>query len=92
MARGECQSTTSRPRCGEREGPIAKQWEGEGHPCDLFSAPACECDPFRGWWTASRLTLWATKSPGAPHPPNAGASGPSLSPLARGEVYAREMV
>jgi len=20
------------PRIGEREGPIAKQWEGEGHP------------------------------------------------------------
>jgi len=32
---------------------------------------------------------FCTEEPSAPHPPNAHALGPSLSPLSRGEVYAR---
>src|SRR5207302_9658748 len=80
---------TSRPRSGEREGPIAKQWEGEGRPCYLFLRRAAEPDcrnfdvpPFS---PAERCT----RGPGASHPPNADALGPSLSPLSRGEVYRR---
>ena len=74
---------TSRPRSGEREGPIAKQWEGEGRPCYLFLRRAAQpdCRDFH--------EPLCTKGPGAPHPPNADASGPSLSPLSRGEVYRR---
>ena len=80
---------TSRPRSGEREGPIAKQWEGEGRPCYLFLRRAAEPN-FRHFHAppfspAERCT----KGPGAPHPPNADALGPSLSPLSRGEVYRR---
>src|SRR5437773_454637 len=80
---------TSRPRSGEREGPIAKQWEGEGRPCYLFLRRAAEpdCQHFHAppFSPAERCT----KGPGAPHPPNADALGPSLSPLSRGEVYRR---
>ena len=74
---------TSRPRSGEREGPIAKQWEGEGRPCYLFlrSAAQPDCRHFH--------EPLCPKGPGAPHPPNADALGPSLSPLTRGEVYPR---
>src|SRR5207302_6249917 len=73
---------TSRPRSGEREGPIAEQWEGEGHPCYLFlRRRAARLPPFH--------VPLCTKGPGAPHPPNADALGPSLSPLSRGEVYRR---
>src|SRR5437870_54743 len=39
ISRSRSSSYTSRPRSGEREGPIAKQWEGEGHPCYLYSPP-----------------------------------------------------
>ena len=38
---------------------------------------------------AGHLADFGNKGPGAPHPPNARALGPSLSPLTRGEVYAR---
>src|SRR5437899_8515497 len=80
---------TSRPRTGEREGPIAKQWEGEGRPCYLFLRRAAQphCRHFHAppFSPAERRT----KGPGAPHPPNADALGPSLSPLSRGEVYRR---
>src|SRR5207302_9012907 len=74
---------TSRPRSGEREGPIAKQWEGEGRPCYFFLRRAAQpdCRHFH--------EPLCTKGPGAPHPPNADALGPSLSPLSRGEVYRR---
>src|SRR5437763_17086240 len=82
-------SYTSRPRSGEREGPIAKQWEGEGRPCYLFLRRAAEpnCRHFHAppFSPAERCT----KGPGAPHPPNADALGPSLSPLSRSEVYRR---
>src|SRR5438105_6743887 len=74
---------TSRPRSGEREGPIAEQWEGEGRPCCLFLRSAAQPD-CRHFHEPLR-----TKGPGAPHPPNADALGPSLSPLSLGEVYRR---
>src|SRR5438552_18032808 len=74
---------TSRPRSGEREGPIAEQWEGEGRPCYLFLRSAAQPD-CRHFHEPLR-----TKGPGAPHPPNADALAPSLSPLSRGEVYRR---
>src|SRR5207249_8882413 len=38
---------TSRPRSGEREGPIAEQWEGEGRPCYLFLRSAAYDSGFR---------------------------------------------
>ena len=74
---------TSRPRSGEREGPIAKQWEGEGRPCYFFLRRAAQpdCRHFH--------EPFCNKGPGAPHPPNADALGPSLSPLSPGEVYRR---
>src|SRR5207237_4527 len=54
---------TSRPRSGEREGPIAKQWEGEGRPCYVFFGCAAQrdCRHFH--------EPLCTKGPGAPHPP-----------------------
>src|SRR5207245_10258814 len=71
------------PRGGEREGPIAKQWEGERRPCYFFLRRAAppDCRHFH--------EPLCTKRPGAPHPPNADALGPSISPLSRGEVYRR---
>src|SRR5256886_7264058 len=80
---------TSRPRSGEREGPIAKQWEGEGRPCYLFLRRAAEPDCRHFHAPPFSPAERCTKGPGAPHPPNAGALGPSLSPLSRGEVYRR---
>src|SRR5437764_13399840 len=60
---------TSRPRSGEREGPIAKQWEGEGRPCNLFLRRAAKphCRHFHAppFSPAERCT----RGPGAPHPP-----------------------
>src|SRR5439155_1398291 len=80
---------TSRPRSGEREGPIAKQWEGEGRPCYLFLRCAAQPDCRHFHEPPLGLPERCTKGPGAPHPPNADALGPSLSPLSRGEVYRR---
>src|SRR5436305_15328652 len=80
-------SYTSRTRSGEREGPIAKQWEGEGRPCYLFIRDPGPCCWSLHGCSLSRLGA-ARKGPGAPHPPNADALGPSLSPLSRGEVCA----
>src|SRR5437773_5562622 len=69
---------TSRPRSGEREGPIAKQWEGEGRPCYLFfAAPRQTAGTFtrrlqvqlsaaprdRVPLTLPTLTRWAPPSP-----------------------------
>ena len=70
---------TSRPRSGDREGPIAKQWEGEGRPCYLFLRRAAEphCRHFhapplvqpsaaprdRAPLTLPTLTRWAPPSP-----------------------------
>src|SRR5438105_2759050 len=75
---------TSRPRSGEREGPIAKQWEGEGHPCCLFLRRRRAVSLLIFSRSALHRFGDRTKGPGAPHPPNAHASGPSLSPLSRG--------
>src|SRR5437763_2469446 len=63
---------TSRPRSGEREGPIAKQWEGEGRPCYLFLRRAAESGPSvqlsasprdRAPLTLPTLTRWAPPAP-----------------------------
>src|SRR5436305_5241104 len=78
---------TSRPRSGEREGPIAKQWEGEGHPCYLLFRYVGQSGCLHFHEPPLTPFKACTRRPGAPHPPNADALGPSLSPLSRGEVY-----
>ncbi len=65
------------PRSGEREGPIAKQWEGEGRPISW-----CNNDDES---YANDPLVGMKGNRDAPHPPNADALGPSLSPLTRGE-------
>ena len=54
---------TPRPTCGEREGPIAKQWEGEGELRQLLARfatdlrnGAFETSPSRA--VAARAILW----------------------------------
>src|SRR5256885_16840789 len=62
---------------GRGRGPLRSNGRVRGlpvspsHPARFFAVPFKFC----------------TNRPGAPHPPNADALGPSLSPLSRGEVY-----
>jgi hypothetical protein len=70
-------SFTSRLRSGEREGPIAKQWDGEGHPCcTCVDRPAFLVNNMQH---AIIRVHGGPRDRGAPHPPNADALGPSLS-------------
>jgi len=62
---------------GRGWGPTRQRWEGEGHPCYLFSSDAAS--------TADSLSLH--KETGCPSPSHCCAMGPSLSPLARGEGF-----
>src|SRR5207249_1837616 len=71
---------TSRP---EREEPIAKQWEGEGHPCYHFLRRAAQPDCRHFHQPPFSPSERCTKGPGGPHPPNADALGPP-SPRCRG--------
>src|SRR5439155_27374540 len=69
---------------GRGRGPLRSNGRVRGIPVISFL-------PRRAARLLSRAALHRlgdrTKGPGAPHPPNADALGPSLSPLSRGEVY-----
>src|SRR5438477_5447037 len=62
------------PRRGEREGPIAKQWEGEGQFSRLDLLNKGSQNARRDTSSTEPLTL-----------PAASRRAPSLSPLSRGE-------
>ena len=65
------------PQSGEREGPIAKQWDGEG-PFDRFG--------FHFTFTAIRVGAGQQKVPGMPLTLPALRAGPLPLPASRGEV------
>jgi hypothetical protein len=62
---------------GKGRGPTRERWEGEGHPCHLFSSDVA--------FTADVLTL--NQETGCPSPSHCSAMGPSISPLSRGERF-----
>src|SRR5947207_7671197 len=81
MSRPSTAHTPLAREAGRARGPLRSNGRVGGVPITSFFAPP------RSETAAIFTSRSAPKRPGAPHPPNADALGPSLSPLSLGEVY-----